>query len=111
MSDETEQIGELVFMSNADYPYPFRVEKPPHFWMTEQTGKLAEAMEEYFAGEKISPQALGLVKVYLRQYLERAMMTGDASRERLLQRVERLRTTNEIEQFADEIADFGVEPF
>lgn len=108
---DSEQIGELVFVPNADYPYPFPIDPPPHFWMTEQTGVLAEAMEEYFAGEKLSAGALAMIKAYLRQYLERAMMTGDAQRDRLLQRMEKLRTTHDIEEFADEIADFGVEPF
>lgn len=108
---DSEQIGDLVFVPNADYPYPFPVEHPPHFWMTEQTGKLSEAMEEYFAGQKLSPQALALIKLYLRQYLERAMMTGDAQRDRLIQRMEKLKTTKEIEDFADEIAEYGVEPF
>ena len=111
MSDTHEQIGELVYAPNTDYPYPFPVERPPHFWMTEQTGKLAEAMEQYFAGEKLSPVDLALLRAYLRQYLERALMTGDASRERLLQRLERLRSVNDIEEFSDEIAEFGVEPF
>ena len=79
--------------------------------MSEQTGKLAEAMDEYFAGEKISAEGLRIIKSYLAQYLERALMTGDASRIRLLQRAEKLRTTHEIEDFADELAEFGVEPF
>lgn len=108
---QPESIDGLVFMPNADYPYPFPVEKPPHFWMTEQTGTLAEAMDEYFAGQRISPEGLARIKVYLTQYLERALMTGDASRIRLLQRVGTLRTTSDIEEFADEIAEFGVEPF
>ena len=37
MTQETEQIGELIYLPNADYPYPFPVEHPPHYWMTEQT--------------------------------------------------------------------------
>lgn len=108
---EPEQIEDLTFAPNADYPYPFPVEKPPHFWMTEQTGKLAAAMEDYFAGQKIDPESLRLIRIYLRQYLTRALMTGDAQRNRLVQQVDTLRTTNDIEEFADEIAEFGVEPF
>ena len=108
---ELEQIGDLLFAPNADYPYPFPVEKPPHFWMAEQTGKLAEAMDEYFAGQQISPEGLASIKLYLTQYIERAVMTGDASRIRLLQRIAKLRGTSEIEELADEIAEYGVEPF
>jgi hypothetical protein len=111
MSQEPEQIGDLTFVPNPEYPYPFPVEKPPHFWMTEQSGKLAAAMETYFAGEKLSPDELTLIKLYLHQYIERAVMTGDAPRPKLLQRVAKLRTTSDIEQFGEEIAEFGVEPF
>ena len=59
---EPEHIGDLIFVQNPDYPYPFPVEPPPHFWMTEQTGKLAAAMEDYFAGEKLQPTSLATIK-------------------------------------------------
>lgn len=111
MTQEPEQIGELSYLPNPDYPYPIATDKPPHFWMTEQTGKLEAAVEEYFAGEKLSPGALELIKQYLRQYLERAVMAGDADRNKLLARIDKLRTTRDIERFADELAEFGVEPF
>lgn len=111
MTPEPEQIGDLVFVPNPDYPYPFPVERPPHFWMTEQTGRLAEAVERYFNGERLDPEALDLIKQYLHQYIERAVMTGDAHRERLLERVRTLRSTAEIERFADDLADVGIEPF
>ena len=53
MSVEPEQIGDLVYAPNPDYPYPFPVERPPHFWMTEQTGRLGDAIERYFQGERL----------------------------------------------------------
>ncbi len=108
---EPEQIGELVYLPSADYPYPFPVERPPHFWMTEQTGALEAAIDAYYAGQRITPAELALVKAYLQQYLERAMLTGDAHRGKLLARLATLRTTREIERFADELADYGIEPF
>lgn len=111
MTTESEQIGELSYRPNAQYPYPFPVERPPHFWMTEETGKLEEAIESYFAGERLAPEHLSLIKQYLKQYLERALLTGDASRVRLLQEIEQLKSTRDIEHFADDIADLGVEPF
>ena len=111
MSTEPEQIGDLTFAPNPNYPYPFQVERPPHFWMTEQSGRLEQAVESYFAGEKLSAEHLGLIRQYLRQYIERALLTGDANRGALLRELEGLRTTREIERFADELAEYGVEPF
>lgn len=111
MSQEPEQIGELIYQPNPNYPYQLPTERPPHFWMTEQTGRLAAAMELYFAGEALPPDALELIRQYLRQYLERVVMAGDAERPKLLARADKLRGTREIEQFADDLAEYGVEPF
>ena len=111
MSVEPEQMGDLGYAPNPDYPYPFPVERPTHFWMTEQTGRLGDAIERYFQGERLSPDELMVIKAYLQQYLERALLTGDARRDRLLQQLATLRTRRDIERFADDIAEFGVEPF
>ncbi len=111
MTEETEQIGELLYIPNADYPYPFPVEHPPHYWMTEQTGRLAEAVETYVSGERLAPDALDLIRQYMRQYLERAVMTGDANRKVLIGKLATLRSAREIERFTDELAEIGVEPF
>src|SRR5690242_7146745 len=111
MTQEFEQIGDLIYLPNPDYPYPFPVERPPHFWMTEQTGRLAEAVEAYVGGEPLDPGALDLIRQYLRQYLERAVMAGDANRNLLLSKLAGLRTPRDIERFADDLAEIGVEPF
>jgi len=111
VSEKSEQIGELIYQPNPDYPYPFPVERPPHYWMTEQTGRLAEAVEQYLNGERLGPQELGLIRQYLRQYIERALMTGDADRKALLRQVETLSGQREIERLADELAEVGIEPF
>jgi hypothetical protein len=110
-NQEPEQIGDLIYLPNPDYPYPFPVVRPPHYWMTEQTGRLAAAVETYFNGEPLAPAALDLIRQYLRQYLERAIMTGDANRNLLLSNLAKLRTNRDIERFADELAEIGVEPF
>ena len=111
MSMEPEQIGDLIYLPNPDYPYPFPAAQPPHYWMTEQTGRLAAAVEIYINGDRLTPAELGLIKQYLRQYLERAVMTGEAKRERLLDQMMALRDGRAIERFADELAEIGVEPF
>ena len=111
MSQDSEQIGELIYQPNPDYPYPFPVDSPPHYWMTEQTGRLADAVETYINGDPLTPGALDLIRQYLRQYVERAVMTGDAKRERLLDQVAALRNGRAIEEFADGLAEIGVEPF
>lgn len=108
---ETEEIGGLIFASNPEYPYPFKVEQPPRFWMEEQTGVLEDAVETYIAGERLSTVQLNAIKVYLRQFVRRAPLTGDAKVHLLLQKLDRLRTVREIEDFADELAEFGAEVF
>ncbi len=108
---QPEQIGELVYQPSADYPYQIKTERPPHFWMTEQTGKLSEAVEFYFTGEPISPEHLALIKAYLKQYVERVVMADASQRGAFLQRIGKLRTTRDIENYADELSEYGVEPF
>ena len=111
MADEPEQIGDLTYVPNPNYPYPFEVERPPHFWMTEQSGRLEAAVEAYLDGEPLTPAALGLIKQYLRQYLERALMAGNANRGALLRRLDSLRGNSDIERLAEELSEYGVEPF
>jgi hypothetical protein len=111
MPEESEQIGDLLYIPNPDYPYPFDVERPPHFWMTEQSGRLEAAVDAYLNGDRLPPAAIGLIKQYLRQYIERALMTGAANRGALLRKIETLRDNRAIERFVDELAEYGVEPF
>jgi hypothetical protein len=111
MTYEPEQIGPLRFVPNADYPYPFEVPQPPRFWMEEESGRLAEAVEVYLRSEPLDAEQLELLRLYLRQYLERAVISSDANRPRLLTRIAKLRRTSDIERFADELAEVGVEPF
>ncbi len=111
MSQEPEQIGPLVFVENPDYPYPFPVERPPRFWMEETTGALGEVIEVYMRGDRLAPEQVELMKLYLRQYLERAVIADDANRRTLLERVERLRTVGDLERLADSLSEAGVEPF
>jgi hypothetical protein len=108
---ETEEIDGLVFTSNPEYPYPFKVAEAPRFWMEEQTGVLADAVETYIAGERLSTAQLGAIKVYLRQFIRRAPLTGEAKVHLLLQKLDRVRTTRELEDFADELAEYGAEVF
>lgn len=109
--DGAEQIDDLIYLPNPDYPYPVPLAQPPHFWMTEQTGKLEVAVERYFGGDALTADDLRLIRAYLRQYIARALMAGDANRNALLREVETLRSHRDIERFADDLADYGVEPF
>jgi hypothetical protein len=108
---EPEDIGGLRFVANPEYPYPFNVAKPPRFWMEEQTGVLEDAVDTYLNGERLSPAQLGALKTYLKQFVERAPLAGEANVPRLLQKLDRVRTTREIEDFADELAEYGAEVF
>lgn len=106
-----EHIGPLVFVPNADYPYPFEVAAPPRFWMEETTGALGAAIEVYMRSEPLSAAQLDLLRLYLTQYLERAVMASDADRSRLLARIPKLRGVRDVEQLADDLSEAGVEPF
>lgn len=108
---DPEQIGSLVFVSNPDYPYPFKVPTPPHFWMEETTGALSEAVDTYMNGERLSAEQLQLIKLYLRQFIERALLAPEANRKLLLSKIEKLKTTGDIESFADDISEYGAEVF
>ncbi len=106
-----EQIGPLHFVSNPNYPYPFKVANPPRFWMEETTGALADAVETYMSGEPLSTQQLDLIKIYLNQFLERAVLANDANRRQLIAKAQQLRSTEDIEVFADELSEYGGEVF
>ena len=108
---EPETIGGLVFVANPDYPYPFKVAKPPRFWMEEKTGVLEEAVEAYIDGERLTAAQLTTIRTYLKQFIERAPLTGDAKVHLLLQKIERIRTSKDVEDFADEAAEYGAEFF
>jgi hypothetical protein len=111
MPDSAEQIDDLIYVPNPDYPYPFPTPQPPHFWMTEQTGKLSVAVERYFSGERLSPEDLRLLQSYLRQYVARAVIAEGVDRQALLRKIETLKNNRDVERFADELADAGIEPF
>lgn len=106
-----ETIGELHFVPDPAYPYPFPVELPPHFWMTEQTGKLAVVVEAYFQGEELSMAQRKILVTYLQQYVERALLLPGVKRHLLLQQLPSLRSHRDFEAFADDLADVGIEPF
>lgn len=108
---ETETIGSLIFKSNPNYPYPFRVEQPPRFWMEEQTGVLEQAVEAYMNGEKLESAQLDVLHLYLTQYITRAVLANGTNRQKLLERIPRLRTYREIEEFADFVSECGAEIF
>ncbi|WP_129630468.1 hypothetical protein [Candidatus Oscillochloris fontis] len=111
MTQEPEQIGVLTFVANADYPYPFAVAKPPRFWMEETSGALSAAIEVYMRSEDLNPQQMELIGIYLRQYIERAVITDEQDRRRLLGRIEKLRGVRDLERFAEDLSEVGVEPF
>lgn len=108
---EAEQIGALIFVPNPDYPYPFKVAAPPRFWMEETTGALSEAVDAYMNGERLSAEHLQRIKLYLRQFIERAMLTPEANRKLLLSKIDKLKTTGDIESYADEVSEYGAEVF
>jgi hypothetical protein len=107
----SETIDGLTFVPDPAYPYPFRVEVAPHFWMTEQSGVLAGVVEAYFQGEQLTVPQQKILVIYLRQYIERALLLPGVKRELLLQQLVKLRSHRDFEDFADELAAVGIAPF
>ncbi|MCS6883412.1 MAG: hypothetical protein RMK84_00805 [Oscillochloridaceae bacterium] len=107
----SEQIGPLIFVENPDYPYPFNVPRPPRFWMNETTGRLADAVETYLRNDELTAEQMEILKIYLRQYIERAVIADTADRRKLLEQVETLRRVGDVERFADALSEAGLEPF
>ena len=110
-SATAETIDGLTYLPDAAYPYPFPVSQPPHFWLTEQTGALAQVVEAYFQGDVRTPSQQKILASYLHQYVNRALLLPGIKRELLLQKIARLRSQHEFERFADELAAVGIEPF
>jgi hypothetical protein len=108
---DAEQVGPLIFVPNPDYPYPFNVSPPPRFWMEETTGALNEAVDAYMNGERLTAAHLNLIKLYLRQYVERALLSGEANKRLLLSKIDKLKTTADVERYADELSEYGAEVF
>ena len=108
---QPEHIGPLIFVPNAEYPYPFDVETPPRFWMEETTGVLNEAVDAYMNGERLSPAQIDVIKIYLRQFIERAKLAGAANRRLLLSKIDKIKKGVDIERFADELSEYGGEVF
>ncbi|GAC1383843.1 MAG: hypothetical protein NVSMB42_01060 [Herpetosiphon sp.] len=111
LPEQPEQIGSLIFVGNREYPYPFKVAKPPRFWMEETTGTLAEAVEAYLNGERLRLPQLAVIKIYLKQFVERAVLTGDAKIPLLHSKIDRIKTAGDVANFADEVAELGAEVF
>lgn len=106
-----ERIGPLVFEENPSYPYPFKVPVPPRFWMDETTGRLADTVEAYLRNDELTAEQLRLLKIYLRQYIERAVIADDADRQSLLAHVETLGQVADVARFAEALSEAGLEPF
>ncbi|PLS77600.1 MAG: hypothetical protein CYG59_23010 [Chloroflexi bacterium] len=104
-------MGSLIFVPNAEYPYPFDVETPPRFWMEETTGALNEAVDAYMNGERLSAEQINVIKIYLRQFIERSKLAGAANKRLLLSKIDKLSKVSEIERFADEVSEYGAEVF
>lgn len=108
---DPETIAGLVFVANPEYPYPFKIPNPPRFWMEEQTGVLEDAVETYLEGDRLSPAQLAAIKTYLKQFVQRAPLAGDAKVHLLVQKIDRLQSTRDVQNFAEDVAELGAEVF
>jgi hypothetical protein len=116
LPEGAERIGPLLFVPHDEPPgeefeRKVRQEKPPRHWMEEQSGTLAVAVESYLNGDRLTPRHFELIKVYLHQYVERAVLTRDADRARLLRRVDQIHSLKDLEDLNESLGEYGAEPF
>ncbi len=62
-------------------------------------------------GERLDETQLAALKLYLTQYVERAVMAHDANRLKYIGHIKKMRTIHDIESIADELAEYGAEVF
>lgn len=67
MTDEPDHLVPLVF----DASMPDEHSRPIiGYWMHETTGRLAEAMQAYLAGQPITAEQIAWIRAYLRQWMQ-----------------------------------------
>jgi hypothetical protein len=81
----------------------------PHFWMNEASGVLRPAVEAYLHGERMTPEQIGAMRGYLRQWIEADVWRGPLV-DVLRTAVEDIQTQSDISRWLDLAADAGIDP-
>lgn len=98
-------------------PHP-ESDEAPKYWLYETGGELAEAMRRYIGNEELSVRDLGLIRAYLRQWVDSpAWDANPAASDLSKRRLNRLRakvfdamTKERIDQCVEMAVDMGMDP-
>jgi hypothetical protein len=81
----------------------------PHFWMNEASGVLRPAVEAYLHGERMTPEQIGAMRGYLRQWIEADVWRGPLV-DVLRTKVDDIITQGDISAWLDLADDAGIDP-
>jgi len=92
--------------------------RPPGYWMNEIDGRLAEAMKRYLRDEPLSNYDVGLIRVYLVQWIESPVWdmnpnldaAGRAELEQLRQAAHKITSRRGIDEWVEVATDWGMGP-
>lgn len=81
----------------------------PGYWMNETSGVLAPVVEKYLAGEELRGLEVGVMRVYLRQWVNTPAFLGPDVAE-LRRDVERIASTADVHDWLNRAMDAGIDP-
>ncbi len=86
----------------------------PGYWMTETGGQLRPAVEAYLRGEPLSPDQIGLLRAYLRQWIDAPSWIAPPEHPQaiveLRARVAGLTTRAAIAAWLEDALEIGIDP-
>lgn len=81
----------------------------PGFWMYECSGVLVPVVHAYLRGDYLSPIMVGIMRAYLRQWINAPGFRGDEV-DALRRDVDSIMTRNDVAAWLDHAIDAGVDP-
>jgi hypothetical protein len=82
----------------------------PGYWMNEIGGLLREVVEAYLKGLPLTEDDVGMMRDYLRQWVESDMWTEGPELDTLRKHVKRIKTREDIDACVWEAVDLGMDP-
>jgi len=85
------------------------ISAPPGFWMNETSGVLRPAVEAYLKHEPMSPEQIGAMRAYLRQWINADAWAGPLI-DPLRTGIDLIATRADITRWLDLAMDAGIDP-
>jgi hypothetical protein len=84
--------------------------KGPGYWMNEQSGFLAPVVEAYIQGEPMTLRDIGIMRAYLRQWIQAPVWNGGEAIEELRRGIDEIISRAGIESWLERALDVGIDP-